>query len=322
MRMPRLTSLLCLLITALPMLVATECYGQNSSQSKRKGASKSVARFAWVNALSKKAHPRLQHQTFESELASGPVGYVTLLPLNYASTSKAYPVVYHLHGGRPGSETKATGIASDIASASRGRDLDEIIHVFVNGGPVSHYNVPTDPAINQVASRGADVFITELIPHIDQTYRTIRSRQGRGLTGFSQGGRGTMRLSLRYPDLFCCAAAGGGGYASEKRISEENGFENPKLRFAKGDNAWDLAKAYAHSDQPRVDYLIYVGTKGFNYSNNLDYMRYLTSLDIPHQSLIVRGVPHSNREIYARHASDLLTFFAEHFESLAGDQAN
>jgi enterochelin esterase-like enzyme len=34
---------------------------------------------------------------------------------------------------------------------------------------------------------GCDVFINELIPHIDGTYRTIAERSGRGIEGFSQG---------------------------------------------------------------------------------------------------------------------------------------
>jgi enterochelin esterase-like enzyme len=34
---------------------------------------------------------------------------------------------------------------------------------------------------------GCDVFVKELIPHIDSTYRTIAKRSGRGIEGFSQG---------------------------------------------------------------------------------------------------------------------------------------
>ena len=31
------------------------------------------------------------------------------------------------------------------------------------------------------------MFVKELIPHIDSTYRTIAKRSGRGIEGFSQG---------------------------------------------------------------------------------------------------------------------------------------
>ncbi|MEM6776850.1 MAG: alpha/beta hydrolase-fold protein [Planctomycetota bacterium] len=297
-----------------PLILAPALFSQDKSAAgkgvptkKSKEAKPDPPPFAWVNPPGGKAHPRLQHSTFFSELANSKVGYGIVLPLNYDQSDVRFPVVYHLHGGRPGSESKAISIVGPIADAAEAEMLDSMIHVFVNGGPVSHYNVP-----DQKGAIGADVFIRELIPHIDDTYRTIADRAGRGLTGFSQGGRGTMRLSLRYPDLFACAAAGGGGYEAEKRISQSDGYENPTLRFADGDNAWDLARVYAASDAPRVTHLIYVGTKGFNYANNLDYMTFLTDLGIEHSKLIVDDVPHSNRQIYDRHASDLLRFFARH----------
>jgi len=47
------------------------------------------------------------------------------------------------------------------------------------------------------------IFIKELIPHIDATYRTIAARHGRCIEGFSMGGRGATRLAMKYPELFC-----------------------------------------------------------------------------------------------------------------------
>ena len=161
----------------------------------------------------------------------------------------------------------------------------------------------------------ASVFINELIPHIDATYRTIADRSGRGLEGFSQGGRGTMRLGLRYPDLFCSAAAGGGGYESEKRISDSGGYESPSLRFEKGDNAWDLAKAYGgRRTGPNVNWMIYVGTEGFNYENNLDYMRFLKGIGIKCERLVVPGVPHSASGIYAKAGEEIMRFHINNFK--------
>src|SRR5205085_1497127 len=46
------------------------------------------------------------------------------------------------------------------------------------------------------------IVIKELIPHIDQTYRTIAARKGRAIEGFSMGGRGATRLAIKHPDLF------------------------------------------------------------------------------------------------------------------------
>lgn len=275
-------------------------------------ASKKPAEFAWVNPVPGKYSNVVQHGTFESEIAGEPVGYCVLLPPGYeanANESKRYPVVYYLHGGRPGGETKALGVAPMMREAMSSGRVPEMIIVFVNGGPVSHYNVPGRDDV-----RGKDVFVEELIPHIDATYRTIADREHRGLEGFSQGGRGTARIGFRHPELFCSIAAGGGGHETERRISESGGMENPNLVFAEGDNTYDLARAYAASE-PRIPMkvLIYVGTKDFNYENNLVYMKFLDGLRIPHERIVTEGIPHSASGNYEKRGEEIMRFHARNF---------
>ncbi len=267
--------------------------------------------FKWVNPLSESSVPGLKHAVFSSASLGNDVGYLILLPSEYQRTQQRYPVVYYLHGGRPGNESKSYRLADSIQKLMESSGMTPAIYVFVNGGPVSHYNMPGD-----ARAQGARVFIEELIPHIDATYRTISDRSGRGLEGFSQGGRGTMRLALRYPDLFCSAAAGGGGYETEKRISDSGGFESPSLRFEKEDNTWDLARAYGgRPTGPSVNWMIYVGSKGFNYENNLDYMRFLSSLGIKFERLVVPGVPHSVTGIYAKAGQRIMRFHIKNFRA-------
>ena len=161
--------------------------------------------FRWVNPLTRKL-PGLQHATFRSPSMGVEAGYCIYLPPQYEQEpARRFPVVYYLHGGRPGSETRSIGLVTHIDKHIHAGSVAPMIYVFVNGGPVSHYNLP-----DRRHAMGADVFIRELIPHIDRTYRTIASRKGRGIEGFSQGGRGTARLMFRYPELFCSAAPGGG----------------------------------------------------------------------------------------------------------------
>lgn len=272
--------------------------------------------FRWVNALPPGHAEGLTHATFSSKIAKQDVGYAILLPKDYDSSKKRYPVVYYLHGGRPGSESKSVALADKIVQLRETHGLDPVIYVFVNGGPVSHYNVPDRIGVpGKPDARGADVFIGELIPHVDSTYRTISSREARGLEGFSQGGRGTMRLSLRYPELFSSVAAGGGGYETEKKISESpDAAESASLKFAKGDNTWDLARAYAaKGDAPALNLMLYVGTKGFNYENNLAYMEFLKSLGIKHRALIVPDVTHSAMGIYEKQGLEVMRFHQANF---------
>lgn len=285
-----------------------------ATQSRR--LSRKVKPFQWVNKMPASDVPGLHHRTFRSEIAGEDVGYVVLLPEDGGRRGRRLPVVYYLHGGRPGDETKSIRLAEYMVRFRQRENLQPVIYVFVNGGPVSHYNVPDRIGVpGQPDARGADVFIQELIPHIDRRYRTIPVREGRGLEGFSQGGRGTMRLALRHPELFFSVAAGGGGYATEKRISESpDSAESNTLRFGKGDNAWDLARRYVQrGKRPPIQLMIFVGTEGFNYGNNLEYMAFLTELGLPFRSLIVPGVPHSASQIYEQAGLEIMQFHANNF---------
>jgi dipeptidyl aminopeptidase/acylaminoacyl peptidase len=53
--------------------------------------------------------------------------------------------------------------------------------------------------------------IRELIPRIDERYRTIASRAGRAVHGFSMGASGALKFTIKYPEMFCAAVAYGGG---------------------------------------------------------------------------------------------------------------
>ena len=281
-----------------------------AGKSSRQPDNKKPATFKWVNPLKEKL-PQVTHATFHSESMDLKVGYCIYLPSEYnqpQNPDKRYPVVYYLHGGRPGSETKSVRLSKQIHTHVEAGDAPPMIYVFVNGGPVSHYNMP-----DRENAMGEDVFIEELIPHVDETYRTIASRKGRGVEGFSQGGRGTTRIMFRHPKLFGSAAPGGAGHETEKRISEEHGKESDNLIFTPGYNAYDLARQYAQNPEPILPILIHVGTKGFNYQNNLEYMKFLDSLKIPYQRLIVDDAAHSAAQIYEKRGLEIMRFHAKNF---------
>lgn len=310
---------LMLVLGAAPLLLAQQ---EPAGRSDKKPAPQKTTPFAWVNPPSEQLRRQLpagfRHATFTSPSLKQSVGYGIWLPEDYdrpEAAQRRYPVVFYLHGGRPGNELKSVKLLTSMKRIAEAAALPPVIYVFVNGGPVSHYNLPDRPA-----AQGADVFIQELIPHIDQTYRTVADRGGRGLEGFSQGGRGTARLMFRYPELFCSASPGGGGHATEKRISESDGYENPSLRFGPGDNTWDLASAYAERRRedprtPALKILVHVGEEGFNYQNNLEWMAHLESLGIPFEKVIVPGVGHSAAEIYQRRGQRIMAFHVENFRA-------
>ncbi len=289
------------LLAAL-FLSAFVCLPAAAQEAKKKKKKKEPAPFNWVNKGPAAAFPIIQHKTFRSPSMGIEVGYCIYLPEEYEkSPEKKFPVVYHLHGGRPGNEWKSAKLSAYVVDAIEKGKIKPSIYVFPHGGPMSWYNYPQlgDTAF------GEDVFVKDLIPHIDETYRTST----RHIEGFSQGGRGTTRIMLQYPELFRTAAPGGSGYEPEKRIQENGGAESEKVVFAKGYNAWDLADIHAKSDPlPKLPIMLWVGTKGFNYEYNLKYSEFLKELGIPHEMLIAEGVDHSAQRFYEKRGLELMQF--------------
>lgn len=272
--------------------------------------------FQWVNPLPADAHPSLEHHTYYSKVNNVEVGYVLYLPPGYQAAenaSRRYPVVYWLHGGRPGSELKGAFLAPHLDKAMRSNSVPPMIYVMVNGGCLSHYD--------HQGCLGETTFVKELIPHVDRTYRTIGRREGRGLAGFSQGGRGTARIMLKHPHLFASAAPMGGGHQYEKTISENNGAESADLVISPPENnTWDLARDYAAKRMKThpLPILIVVGTDDKNYKPNLAWMDHLSSLGIAFEKIILPDTPHSGRAVYEQRGADVMGFHAANFRKALG----
>jgi enterochelin esterase-like enzyme len=305
-----LSAIFVLSSTAAFAAEKTDKSGKPAAAKKTKKPKKKPAPFKWVNKPKGKLAKGVAHGTYHSRAMDVEIGYCIYLPPSYSSekAETRYPVVYYLHGGRPGSELKSVNLATQIREFHVSGEVGEAIYVFVNGGLLSHYNMP------QFGSWGEWTFVHELIPHIDKNYRTIAKRSGRGIEGFSQGGRGTARIMFKYPELFVSAAPGGGGHATEKRISETGGWESDKLKFIKGANTWDRARKYAKHKEPKLNILAYVGDKGFNYENNLEWTAFLKSLGIGHRLLVIPDAPHSGKIIYDKKGAEIMQFHMRNFE--------
>ncbi len=277
-----------------------------------------VAPFAWVSPLinaewaKKILPPTVKHVTFKSPSMGIDVGYYIYLPPGYEASTERYPVVYHLHGGRPGGESKAVRLASYVDAAIQKGTIKPTIYVFPNGGPVSWYDMP-----EMKNGMGETVFVKEVVPHIDATYRTWGNREGRALEGYSQGGRGTTRIMFKHPELFLSVAPGGSGYGPEKVIQEHEGYESETLRFLPiGYNTWDLAKAYAESkDRPQLNIMLWDGTKCFNFEFNQKFSAYLTELGIKHEFLVIDGVPHTATGSYDKNGDDVMGHHQKTFDA-------
>ena len=268
--------------------------------------------FSWENELNDKyIYPsQLKKGSFQSTLMNTSIGYYIYIPDAYQEQpDKRFRTVYYLHGGRPGNEAREAFISHYVHEVFKNPSIDPAIYIFVNGGELSHYNS------DELNSYGEDVFIKELIPHIDKVYRTIAKRQGRGLEGFSQGGRAATRHMFKYPDLFGTVSAGGGSYTIEKLIKESQGFEDdPRddketiYYVGMGNDAWSLAEQHKSSQNVTPKLMLWSGTEDMNYKSVEEYQSFLEKLKIEHKLLSIKGVDHNSSVFYEKAGTSLVKF--------------
>ena len=125
-----------------------------------------------------------------------------VLPESYQKNKSAYPVLYLLHGGGGHFRDWLTQTPDKMLVKNLADEFNLII-VMPEGETFSWYlNSP----LNKESQ--FETYITqEVINKIDVTYRTVKNRKGRVITGLSMGGHGSLFLSARHPDLFCAAGS-------------------------------------------------------------------------------------------------------------------
>ena len=142
--------------------------------------------------------PHTNYRTFHSATIGKDVSYLIYLPPGYRQeTGKRYPVIYWLHG-TGGKQSRGGELASKLDADIRDGEAPEMILVSVNG--LRGTTLYCDSADGQWPLES--VIINDLIPHIDEAYRTIATREARAIEGFSMGGFGAGHLGFKYPELF------------------------------------------------------------------------------------------------------------------------
>jgi putative tributyrin esterase len=143
-----------------------------------------------------------------------------VLPASYAKNKKAtYPVLYLLHGafGHFGDWLNKT---PDKLLLHRLADQYNLIIVTPEGETFSFY---LDSPISK-GSQFETYIVQDVIGKIDATYRTVRRREGRVITGLSMGGHGALYLAGRHPELFAAAGSMSGALdlsAANRRLTPE-----------------------------------------------------------------------------------------------------
>lgn len=165
------------------------------------------------------------------------------LPPGYKGSKDRYPVVYFLHGftgsglGWLNSSAFTLSTPERIDALIVNSKLPPFIGVFVDGWTA----LGGSQWINSSAiGNYRDYFVKDIVPWIDQEYRTIPKSSARAVVGKSSGGYGAMVMGRWHSDLFGHIACHSGDACFEycyipdmlKSISTLNQAGGPNLWFS------------------------------------------------------------------------------------------
>lgn len=120
------------------------------------------------------------------------------LPPNYDASTQRYPVIYYLHGF----------MGKDNIFPQMQKILDEGIarqkikpFIFVQADQYTLFEGSFYS--NSSLTGNWDEFESkELVEYIDKNYRTLATRESRGIAGHSMGGYGAFKIGMLHPEVF------------------------------------------------------------------------------------------------------------------------
>jgi len=161
-----------------------------------------ILTFISVNAL---CNGEIKHY----QLPEGKVAFEktlsVYLPEDYSTSGVAYPVLYLLHGVGGNNLTFLGGGYGGLMSNA---NVSVIAEELAQKKKISAFIIVC-PDLSGVGNYDK-YLIRDVVPFVDATLRTIRSREFRAVGGHSMGGYRSLHLALAHPDVFSMV----GGFSS------------------------------------------------------------------------------------------------------------
>jgi putative tributyrin esterase len=233
----------------------------------------------------------------------GPVHALVVLPADYATTTRRYPVVYFLHGLPATSSTyRASGWLTRLVSQAGS---------FILVEPQGARDRDSDPEyLDWGDGRDWSTYLTRELPqYIDAHYRTIRSRNGRAIVGLSAGGYGAAMLGLNNLGEFG-AIESWSGYFHATDPTGKRAIPAPSSADVHG-----LISSVAADLRKRPTFLaFYVGRSDPTFvAENEQFDRELTAAGVPHRFALYPG-GHTT-SVWATHAVAWLRLALAHLSA-------
>ncbi|NQU85876.1 MAG: esterase [Mariniphaga sp.] len=121
------------------------------------------------------------------------------VPAEYEKNpTKKYPVLYLIHGW--GEDENGWSVQGHMANIMDGLieagKAEPMIVVMPSG------DIKTNSDVREASGNITDIYVKDLIPYIDKTFRTKTDRQNRAMAGLSRGGMQTTMTVFTNMDMF------------------------------------------------------------------------------------------------------------------------
>ncbi len=257
----------------------------------------------WVTAAANST--QAAYRLFHSNLIGRPVSYHIHLPTAYGSEpDRRFPVIYWLHGANAG----VSGVAPISQLYSNAMNLGlmpPVIMVFANGLPHGMW-CDSKNGVTPLES----MVINDLIPHVDGSFRTIATRQGRLIEGFSMGGYGAARLGMKFAEKFRGLSMMSAGALQQDFLNDENALIPLDVRETIFANVYGNDAEYFTAQSPRRQaelsanslpsgfvIRMVVGSEDPMLTNNRELSAHFNSLNIAHFYRELPGVGHEALQV-------------------------
>jgi len=259
----------------------------------------------------------LTQRIFHSNSAGTEVSYHVYVPPTYeAEPGRRFAVLYWLHG-TGGGIARVPMIAARFDAAMKSGEMPPMIVVFPHGLPAGMWLDSKDGS-TPIES----ILIKDLIPHVDACLRSVATREGRLLEGFSMGGYGVARLGFRYPQMFTAVLMLAAGplqpelWSTPRASDEERGrlmktVYGDDMGFFREQSPWSQAEQAVKAGAKLPRFRQIVGTADETYPANLEFHRHLKALGVEHEYVELSGVRHALPAIWAALGSDSWSFYAQ-----------
>ena len=132
------------------------------------------------------------------------------LPNNYdANRAERYPLLIQLHGGG-GSNKDMENFRALSVGGGMGGLLDQAIEnglvapmvsVMPSAGRAFYMN------FRDGSQKWEDFVMKDLLPYMRKNFNVVQGREGTFITGISMGGMGSLRMAVKYPEVFQAVAS-------------------------------------------------------------------------------------------------------------------